>query len=165
MASSLPRWYVESSIFISLLMEEIEEAHGTPRWVLAEQVFAAGQRGLARLVTSTYTIVEVNGGRSMATDAVLRRQVSTLFRRPYLDLIEVDRRIAESARDLVWTVRQSNLAIKNDDMIHLATAIQEECDVLLTWDEKHLLRLDGRYGIAVRQPQMLDGQRSIPRTT
>ena len=160
MPANMARWYVESSVYIALLTREIGVDPNLPRWLLAQSVLERALRGEVELVTSAYTIVEVNGGQSMAADPELRARVSALFRYPWLEIVEVDRLIAERARELIWQVRDSGSPLKNDDMIHLASALDQGCDKLLTWDAKHLIPLSGSSGIQIEPPQA-DG-RQLP---
>jgi predicted nucleic acid-binding protein len=51
---------------------------------------------------------------------------------------------------------------KPNDAIHLACALFAGCDVLLTWDHKDLLKLQGTVpGIRIEAPQIF-GQPRLP---
>ncbi len=153
MATKRPRWYVDSCIFIAHLKGETDLEDGLPRNQVAITILEKARLGEAEVVTSVYTIAEVNGGQKMAKDAQARRDATSLFLRSYIELIEVDRTIAERARQLIWDARSRNMKVKNDDMIHLASAIEDGCDAFLTWDGEHLLPCDNLFGIRVMKPE------------
>lgn len=159
-ASKGARWYLDACLFISHLTGETLSENGIPRNQLVEAVFNKGSRGDVQLVTSTYGIVEVNGGKTLSSDPEIRRKATTIFTRSYIELVEVDRVIAERARQLIWDARAAGFKIDNDDMVHLATAIQEGCDAVLTWDRVHLMSLDGHFGIPIHLPE--PGQLTLP---
>lgn len=162
MASKKPRWYLDSCLFISHLNGEkiVEPELGIPRDTIVEAIFSKAMDDKVELVTSAYTIVEVNGGKLLSGDQVLRQKVNTLFQRSFLDLVEVDRTVAERARSLIWQARRDGYALDNDDMVHLATALTENCQALLTWDRRHLMAVDGIYGMAIHLPE--PGQLPLP---
>ena len=62
-----------------------------------------------------------------------------MFEKPYIVLIDVDRRTAENARRLLWRFT----ALKPKDAVHAASALITKVDALHTFDEA-LLKLNGR---------------------
>ena len=66
--------------------------------------------------------------------------IRDFFQQEYIRLANVDRAIAESARDLVWAH-----SVRPPDCIHLATAIRHRADALDSFDTD-VLALDGQLG-------------------
>ncbi len=95
-----------------------------------EGVLQKADRGDVILVTSALTIAEVlwmRGAPRITKDKA--EIVQKFFRRSYIRVYNVTRKIAESAQDLVW-----DHSIKPKDAIHVATAINLTVDVLETFD-------------------------------
>ncbi|MDE0331722.1 MAG: type II toxin-antitoxin system VapC family toxin [Nitrospinae bacterium] len=114
-------------------------------------VLQRADRGDVIIVTSALTIAEVlwkRGAPRLTKDKaeIVRR----FFRRSYIRVYNVSRKIAESAQDLVW-----DHSIKPKDAIHVATAINLMVDALETFDED-LLGKSGTVGtplLLIREPQ------------
>lgn len=67
-------------------------------------------------------------------------RIRRYLRNPFIELVEVERRVGELARDLQWAHR----SLIPHDAVHLACALVGECDILFTYDKAHLLGLDGK---------------------
>ena len=87
-------------------------------------------------------------------DAAHAKKVEAFFRRSWIVVREVDRFIAEDARELVW-----NKNVKPKDAIHLATALRQdvELDQFDTFD-KDLIKLSGALG----DPPLTIGRPNLP---
>jgi hypothetical protein len=76
--------------------------------------------------------------------------------KPFIRLINCDRRIGESARYLVW--RYEHLRYK--DAIHVASAMSQTIDILYSYDNDDLVRLNGKIGtppLRICNPGVGDG--------
>ncbi|MCH7750719.1 MAG: PIN domain-containing protein, partial [Planctomycetes bacterium] len=63
------------------------------------------------------------------------------FDNDYIHLIRVDRKLATEAAKIARAHR-----VKPPDAIHLATALLRDCQIIHTYDDKKLLKLDGKVG-------------------
>ncbi|MXX38356.1 MAG: PIN domain-containing protein [Gemmatimonadetes bacterium] len=94
-----------------------------------------------RIITSALTLTEVikiKGQQPLPQSK--EETIKDFFEQEFIGIVNVDRRTAECARDLIW--RYPHLNPK--DSIHVATALLTEgIDVLHTFDDD-LLRLDGQ---------------------
>ena len=114
-------------------------------------VISRAERGEVLIVTSTLTLAEclwMRGQAKVPEDKALI--VRRFFRRSYIRVYNVTRKIAEQAQDLVW-----QNGIKPKDAIHVATAIGLDVTALETFDEG-LLRKSGTVGeplLKIRQPE------------
>ncbi len=106
------------------------------------------------IVTSALSLAEVTKFRRRSRvhkdDA---RKISHFFGQDYIMVRNVDRFIAEMARDLAWKYRSLN----PDLAIHLATAVRFHIPTIDTFDKK-LTTLDGRTG----DPPIRIGPPDIP---
>lgn len=114
-------------------------------------VLERAERGDVLIVTSALTIAEVlwmRGGPRLAKDKAAI--VQKFFRRSYIRVVNVSRKIAESAQLHVW-----DSDIKPKDAIHVATAILLGADALETFDAG-LIGKSGTVGsplLLIREPQ------------
>lgn len=114
-------------------------------------VIERAERGDVLIVTSALTLAEVlwlrDGPRLAADKALL---VQKFFRRSYIRVYNVTRKISESAQVLVW-----DNDIRPKDAIHVATAINLKAGALKTFDGK-LIGKSGSVGtplLLIREPQ------------
>lgn len=114
-------------------------------------VIERAERGEVLIVTSTLTLAEclwMRGQPRVPEEKAL--MVRCFFRRSYIRVYNVTRRIAENAQDLVWTN-----GIKPKDAIHVATALHLSVDALETFDEG-LIKKSGKVGdplLKIREPE------------
>jgi predicted nucleic acid-binding protein len=118
-------------------------------------VLEAAESGDVKLITSALTIVEVlwlKGHKKIAAEHA--RKIEAFFRHSWIVVREVDRFIAEDARELVW-----NKNITPKDAIHLATALRQDVqiDQFDTFDNG-LIKLSGALG----NPPLSIGRPSLP---
>ncbi len=107
------------------------------------------------IVTSALTIAEVlwlKGHKKV--DASHARKIEAFFRHSWIVVREVDRFVAEDARELVW-----NKNVKPKDAIHLATALRQDVtlDQFDTFDGD-LIKLSGALG----NPPLTIGRPNLP---
>ena len=120
-----------------------------------EGILDAAEEGKVDIVTSTWTLTEVikkKGEKPIprSTEQIIR----DFFEQPYIVLREVDRAVAERARDLIWTH-----GLSGPDAVHLATALKLGLSVMDTYDDK-LIALDGKLG----NPGLRIGHPHMPHT-
>ena len=104
------------------------------------------QSGRCRILTSTISMVEVIKKKRDDRDASTLSnnpgaEISNMFQQRHVMLADVDRIVAAKAAEL--RLQHSELR-KTPDAIHLATAMQWNCDAMHTYDQNDLLSLDGK---------------------
>lgn len=118
-------------------------------------VLDAAEAGQVLIVTSALTIAEVLAMRGrQPVSANVRDAVKAFFRRDYIAVENVSRRIAESARDFVW-----DYGVDPKDALHVATAVASRVDQFNTFDVK-LLKKSGVIGsppLLIQKPFMRQG--------
>lgn len=140
------RRYWDAYCFLAIINQEPHR--DTCLRILAD---AAGDAPAFEIVVSPLTMIEVI--RPKGTPVPLSReheqQIRDFFENDYVIMRNTDRLIAESARELCW-----KYALHPRDALHLATAMDTECDWLETTDPR-LLRLSGAIvdsPIIIREP-------------
>jgi len=148
MATNYKHPYLETTVWLGWIKGEICE--GVDRKHMMDDILSHAARGEYPVHTSTITLTEVRkprGGTSLPDaqdDSLLR-----YFEHKYIQLISVDREVAEQANRLA---REFNL--ETCDAIHLASALRAHCDYLLTWDDK-LLKVR-HPGIQIAKPEITE---------
>lgn len=142
---SVEKIYWDSDCFLGHFQAEPGKAEK------CDGVLQRAERGEVLIVTSALTLAEVlwmRGGPRLPKDkAVL---VQKFFRRSYIRVYNVTRKISESAQIHVW-----DNSIKPKDAIHVATAIHLAADALETFD-RDLIGKNGTVGnplLLIRKPQ------------
>ena len=137
--------YWDSDCFLGHLQDEDGKAEK------CDGVLQRAERGEVLIVTSALTLAEVlwmrNAPRLPKEKAEL---VQKFFRRSYIRVYNVSRKIAEAAQVYVW---ENNIEAK--DAIHVATAIHLDAGALETFDAK-LIGNSGTIGtplLLIRQPE------------
>jgi predicted nucleic acid-binding protein len=120
----MDRRYWDSDCFLGFLQAEPDKE------TLCRAVLADAERGNVMIVTSALTIAEVLHLRGRTPlPKVIRQKVTDFFKNEYISIRNVTRRIAESARDLVW-----DTGIHPKDAIHVATALEARLSLMNTFD-------------------------------
>lgn len=143
------RRYWDSNVFLGWLNDEKDKA---PE---CEGVLDAAEEGKVEIVTSALTLTEVikkKGEKPIPKEH--EQKIRDFFEQPWIIVRDVDRFVAERARDLIWSQ-----GLKSADAIHLATALRLGLTVMDTYDEK-LIALDGKLG----KPPLRIGKPSMPHT-
>ena len=147
--------YCDANIFLGWFNNEEDEVEA------CRGLVDASEKGEVRIITSALTLTEVikiKGQQPLPQSK--EETIKGVFEQEFVSIVNVDRRTAEFARDLIW--RYPHLNPK--DSLHAATAlITEGVDVLYTFDED-LLRLNGQLGespLRISTPDIPD-QLSIP---
>lgn len=143
------RRYWDSSAFLGWLNAEQNKAGK------CEGVLTAAEDGKIEIVTSAWTLTEVikKKGEKPIPKAS-EQKIRDFFENPYIIIREVDRFVAEYARDLIWAH-----GLRGPDAVHLATAIRLGLTVMDTFDSD-LLKLDGKCG----RPPLRIGHPAVPHT-
>ncbi len=141
----MDRRYWDSDCFLGLLQAEADKE------ALCRAVLNEAERGNVIIITSALTIAEILRlrGRTPLPKAV-RQKVTEFFKKEYISVRNVTRRIAEEARDLVW-----DHGIKPKDAIHVATALDARLPLMKTFDED-LIKKSGQLGrpaLLISKPQ------------
>lgn len=143
------RRYWDSNAFLGWLNGEkgkVEKCDG---------VLQAAEERKVEIVTSAWTLTEVVKKKGeKPVPKTTEQKIKGFFEQPYIILREVDRRVAETARDLIWA---HNLSAP--DAVHLATALRLGLSVMDTFDDK-LIALDGKLG----NPPLRIGHPHMPHT-
>jgi predicted nucleic acid-binding protein len=118
--------YWDSVTFLAYLGEETQDN----RLERCEHVIDLAKGGQVAILTSALTLVEVlhiKGLRRLSQDS--EQKIHDFFLHEWIVVRNVDRKIAEDARQLVWKQR-----IEPKDAIHVATALANNADRLDTFD-------------------------------
>ena len=127
--------YWDSNAFIGWLGEERDKQ------TECMGVLKEAERGQALIVTSALTFAEVIKLRKHAPITETNAEkIREFFKRRYISVRNLDRYIADRARELIWKHN-----VDPWDAIHVATALQLKLGLLETFD-KDLIKLDGRLG-------------------
>ena len=144
------RRYWDSNCFLAWLQDEEERAGK------CQNVLALAERGDVEIVTSVLTITEVLRLRPKdALPSERRTSVEALFNRPSIRTMMLTRRLAESARDVVWDHK-----IHPKDSIHVASALAAKVAVLNTFDRR-LIRKSGKIGaptLIIEEPTVIQAE-------
>jgi len=140
--------YWDSNCFLGWLLEEADKADEC-RAVLEE-----AKAGRIVLVTSALTLAEVvklGKGKDPipAGDAT---KIRDFFKQEYVEVRNLDRFVAEDARNLVW----DKAGLHPKDTVHLATALRLRLRLFNTFDDD-LLKLSGTLGVppmVIRRPSL-----------
>jgi hypothetical protein len=129
--------YIDSCCFIDMVKTKLGRKLATERekdvWHL-KSLLEANRDGEVRVFTSTFTIAECShDGDGKISDAVKNEFSRFLMSGQYVVLVQLTPFIAQRARDLRWTY---GLALKPADSVHVASAMEMECEEFLSSDVK-----------------------------
>lgn len=140
----MERRYWDSDSFLGFLNEEEGKVE------LCAPVLRRAEEGQLQIVTSALTMVEVLWMKDrQRIPHEQARVVHDFFERECFVMVNLDRTIAEKAREVVW-----NHGIKPKDAVHVATALDQELEVLETFDIDLIGKSGtfGHQGLEIRQP-------------
>lgn len=125
-----------------------------------ESVLLAAKRRELRIITSALTLTEVIKikGKPIAVDR--EDHIRAFFEHEWILVRDVDRFIAEQARDFIW-----KYGLQPYDAIHLATAYKHKIQHLDTYDTKDLGKLNGKLGtppMKIGEPPVIPYQTDLP---
>lgn len=142
---AIEKLYWDSDCFLGHFKAEAGKADK------CDGVLQRAERGDVLIVTSALTLAEVlwmRGGPRITKDKA--ELVQKFFRRSYIRVYNVTRKLSEDAQILVW-----DNDIKPKDAIHVATALHLGVDALETFDA-NLIAKSGTVGtplLKIREPQ------------
>ncbi|MBW4680668.1 MAG: PIN domain-containing protein [Microcoleus vaginatus WJT46-NPBG5] len=129
--------YWDSCTFLALLKNETDKINE------CISVIKAAQSGQVRIVTSTLTFIEVvkleKGKPKLPKED--EEKIRAFFKHEWISIYDVDRKIAELARELMWQYE----GLKPKDSTHVATAVRAKVNVLDTFDDG-LIKLSSKIG-------------------
>jgi predicted nucleic acid-binding protein len=141
----LNRRYWDSDCFLGYLMEEPDKVGG------CQQVIDEAEAGKLVIVTSALTLAEVvwiRGRPKVPADRDAR--VTEFFEHDWIVVFELDRKLAEAGRRLVW-----EQGVRPKDAIHVATALDAKVMQLDIFDtELHKLSGELGGGLVIGQPSI-----------
>lgn len=145
MAAPLRYW--DSVTFLGWLANEPDKLDA------CRGVIRAAERGELRIVTSALTLTEVIKLKSKTPLPQEKEPlIKGFFQQSYIVIREVDRQVAEYARELIWAH-----GFQAKDSIHVATAVLSRVPHLDTFD-KQLIGQSGMIG----DPPLIIGHPDIP---
>lgn len=149
------RQYWETSVFIALVQGEAGRAETIAR------LFNDAQAGQFQIFTSVLTIAECSGGKAVAArgwDAIqqLNETLGAFLQHSCITQVQVDRMLAETAQRLQqWYRHYRRVELPVIDSLHLASAIRAQASVLCTYDDTHLIPLDGTQPLDLSAPLVI----------
>jgi len=143
------RRYWDSNAFLGWLNNEAGKVGA------CEGVLVAAEASKVEIVTSAWTLTEVvrkKGDKPIPRES--EEKIRAFFENPWILIREVDRAVAERARELIWSHN-----LRGPDAVHLATALQLGLSTMDTFDGD-LIKLDGKLG----RPLLRIGIPNMPHT-
>ena len=121
--------YWDSSIWIALIKHEIK--NGVDRTLIPRMIIEDAIKNEVTIYISRLTIVEVHKKRNYTslTEAEDSEVQANFFQHEYIKKIDVDRDVAEKAREIAWRYN-----LRPNDAIHVASAKKVTAQVLHHWD-------------------------------
>jgi predicted nucleic acid-binding protein len=131
MADTFTKPYLDSNIYITTLKGP--ETEDPAKVTTSANILALAESGAFQIYASTFIEAEVikAPGEAEPLTPEQEKTIADYLNREFIVWVEVDRLIAQKARQLSRTY-----GIKPPDAVHVATAIRANCDQFLTWDEK-----------------------------
>jgi predicted nucleic acid-binding protein len=135
---SVYRYYWDANIFHALFNDEAGRVEN------CKYIAKQAESGTVMIVTSALTLVECVRlhGQPRKLTAANEAVIKKFFECPFIEVVNVTRKIGEEARQHLWTYDH----LKYKDAIHVATAAYASVDALHTYDQKDLVVLDGKIG-------------------
>ena len=132
------RFYWDSCCFISRLQRDAARISNL------EYITDEAAAGRIQIIKSTMAIAEVCYLNRHADDEQTEKDaelVARFFDNEYITVVQLSRTIAEEAARI-----NRQHGAKPADAIHLATALAADAQIVHTYDNKRLLKLDGKVG-------------------
>ena len=138
------RPYLDTSVHVA----DIQGERGRE---VSTRILHAAERGDLTIVASTFVIAELvhSPGRPELVTPEQDAAIERRFLNDWTELVELDAVIAARARRIA---REHGL--KPADAVHIATALQADADVFLSWDDHFLGKT--LPGLACRKPYLAD---------
>jgi predicted nucleic acid-binding protein len=142
--------YWDTNCFLGVLNNEPDKLSS------CKAVLREAEGGTVRIVTSALTLTEVLWPKGVPRPLPKEKaeKVQRFFQHEWITVYDVDRTLAERARDLVW-----DHSVRPKDAIHIATALDAKVDQFDTFDGP-LINLSGKVGA----PPLVIGPPNLPET-
>jgi len=131
--------YWDANIFNALFSGE------PGRIEACEHIHELAAKGDVKIYTSAVTYVEcikIKGKQITNLKPEHEEQIVKYFRNEFIITINCDRKIAEASRALIW--KYPHLHPK--DAIHVASAMSQPIDLMHSYDNSDLVKLNGQIG-------------------
>ena len=139
--------YWDADAFLGWLKEEADKVND------CREVLEEAEAGRILIATSAITLTEViKMKKKVPIEREHAQKIKEFFQQEFISVRNVDRYIAEKARDLIWDYS----FLKPKDSIHVATAVRFEIPLLNTFDGD-LIKLSGKIGnppLIIERPGM-----------
>jgi predicted nucleic acid-binding protein len=123
------RVYWDASVFLSLFQKGDDETKKYQR-EQAILLMKEAERGETLIITSAFTLAEARRGEGEPPmPGEEHATLNAFMRRSYIEVVPVDRGIAELAAEL-----GEKFSLKPADAVQLATALRVNAPVFLAWD-------------------------------
>lgn len=138
------RVYVDACCWVQIL------ANQDPYGETWKRLLQKAEKGGLTIVTSTLTLVEVQGGKAAALIGRSEEEKATVaryFEHDFIEWVSVSYYLGVIARDLIWDYR-----ISHKDAIHVASAIQAKVPVIFTADARlitHSEKATGKHRVPI----------------
>lgn len=129
-----------------------------PQHKTCNRLLKQAEGGFTEIVVSALTLAETVRPKGVPKPLgdEHRDKIEAFFENDYILMRAIDRNLAIAAQRLCWNAEWN---LKPRDAIHLAAAMDMECDVLETIDPD-LLKLNGQLAIRIDEPRWY-GQTTI----
>ena len=132
----MEQYYCDANIFLGWFNQEPDKVEA------CRGLVQASKEKKVQVVTSAITLTEVIKIKGQQR---LEREkediIRGFFEQPSISIVNVDRTLAEFARQLIW----EHFFLDHKDSIHVATALKVGVEALYSFDND-LLKLSGRLG-------------------
>jgi predicted nucleic acid-binding protein len=129
------RYYLDANVMLSYIDGDED------RLPEIDELFRRGDAGEVELVTSALSMVEVAFASAEKDAAQLDPQIEEAIDKLWepaspIGITEYHRIIGYQARDLMRQAMTRGWSLKAHDAVHLATAMNQDCDEVFTYDDK-----------------------------
>lgn len=129
------RIYLDANVMLSYIDGDAD------RLPEISELFRRGDQGQVELITSALSIVEVafagSEGEAHQMDPETEKNIDRLWDPASpIAIAEFHRLIGYQARTLMRTAAGDGFSLKSHDAVHLATAMNRQCDECFTYDAK-----------------------------
>jgi predicted nucleic acid-binding protein len=145
MAKVPPSRYFDASVIIKYVMNDPETAETIHRLLIE------AREGKWKVAITPLVMVEVTRERGKPVDLTRAAIIEQFFDNEFFFIREIDAELANTARRLIF----DHIHLRPIDALHLAAAIDLDCDVLYSYDDD-LLQMDGEYGLRVERPRDME---------
>ena len=127
--------YLDASVFIAHIKEESIPCRGRTRYEITTDLFEGARQQRYQIYTSFFTLAEVRRLRESRSELAENElpKINALFAEflshGWIVPVVLDRNVGERAQ-----IIGANFGMSPADAVHMASAIEAGCNVLLVWD-------------------------------